>query len=124
MVYLIVNWVSSVLSLLAVASLVPGCQILEFESALVATGVVGLISAGLGALLKQASGAISLVLSSLFLLIVDTLLFRMSALVVPGFVMRGFTPAIAGAVVLLALNLVLPRVAPLKEDPLDSWTRS
>jgi putative membrane protein len=124
MVYLIVNWVSSVLSLLAVASLVPGCQILEFESALVATGVVGLISAGLGALLKQTSGAISLVLSSLFLLIVDTLLFRMSALLVPGFAMRGFAPAIAGAVVLLALNLVLPRVAPLKEDPLDSWTRS
>jgi putative membrane protein len=121
---LIVNWVSSVLSLLAVASLVPGCQILEFESALVATGVVGLISAGLGALLKQTSGAISLVLSSLFLLIVDTLLFRMSALLVPGFAMRGFAPAIAGAVVLLALNLVLPRVAPLKEDPLDSWTRS
>lgn len=124
MVYLIVNWVSSVLSLLAVASLVPGCQILEFESALVATGVVGLISAGLGALLKHASGAIGLVLSSLFLLIADTLLFRMSALLVPGFAMRGFTPAIAGAVVLLALNLVLPRVVPLKEDPLDSWSRS
>jgi len=28
-----------------------------------------------------------------------------------------------GAIVLLALNLVLLRVAPLKEDPLDSWSR-
>lgn len=124
MVYLIVNWVSSVLGLLVVASLVPGFQVIEFQSALVATGVVGLISAGLGALLKNASGAVSLVLSSLFLLIVDTLLFRMSALVIPGFAMRGFTPALAGAIVLLALNLVLPRVDPLRGDPLDSWTRS
>jgi putative membrane protein len=124
MVYLIVNWVSSVLSLLAVASLVPGVQILEFESALVATGVVGLISAGLGSLLKNARGAASLVLSSIFLLIVDTLLFRMSALLVPGFSMRGFTPALAGAVVLLALNLALPRFVPFREDPLDSWSRS
>ena len=124
MVYLIVNWVSSVLGLLVVASLVPGFQVIEFQSALVATGVVGLISAGLGALLKNASGAVSLVLSSICLLIVDTLLFRMSALVIPGFAMRGFTPALAGAIVLLALNLVLPRVDPLRGDPLDSWTRS
>jgi putative membrane protein len=124
MVYLIVNWVASVLGLLVVASLVPGFQVLEFESALVATGVVGLISAGLGAMLKNASGAVSLVLSALFLLIVNTLLFRMSALVVPGFAMHGFTPAIAGAAMLVALNLGLPRIVALKDDPLDSWSRS
>lgn len=123
MVYLIVNWVSSVLSLLAVACLLPEVQILEFQSALVATGVVGLISASLGTLLKHASGAVGLALAGTFLAIVDTLLFRMSALVVPGFAMRGFAPAIAGAIVLLALNLVLLRVVALKEDPLDSWSR-
>jgi putative membrane protein len=122
-VYLIVNWVSSVLSLLAVACLLPEVQILEFQSALIATGIVGLISAGLGTLLKHASGAVGLAFAGIFLAIADTLLFRMSALVVPGFAMRGFAPAIAGAIVLLALNLVLLRVVPLKEDPLDSWSR-
>lgn len=124
MVYLIVNWVCSVVGLLAVACLFPGFQVAEFESALIATAVVGLISAGLGTLLKHAGGPAGLAITGAFLLLADTLLFRMSALLVPGFAMRGFAPAIAGAVVLLGLNLVLLRVLPLEENPLDSPLKS
>ena len=119
MVYLIVNWVCSVVGLLAVARLFPGFQVGEFASALIATAVVGLISANLGTLLKHAGGPVGLAITGAFLLLADTLLFRMSALLVPGFAMRGFAPAIAGAIVLLGLNLVLLRVVPLKENPLD-----
>lgn len=126
MVYLIINWVLSVVSLLVLAGLLPDVHVAEFASALIATGVVGLISAGFGTLLKHANGTVSLAVSGSFLVIADALLFRMSALMVPGFTMSGFTPAIAGAVVLLALNLVLLRVAPVRENPLDSgsWLRS
>lgn len=126
MVYLIINWVLSAVSLLVVAGLLPDVHVAEFESALIAAGVVGLISAGLGTLLKHAGGTVSLAVTGSFLGIADALLFRMSALVVPGFTMHGFIPAIAGAAVLVALNLVLLRVAPLRENPLDSgsWMRS
>jgi putative membrane protein len=123
-VYLIVNWVCSVVSLLVVARLFPGFQVAEFESALIATAIVGLISAGLGTLLKHAGGPAGLAITGTFLVLADTLLFRLSALLVPGFAMRGFAPAIAGAVVLLGLNLVLLRVVPLKENPLDSPLKS
>lgn len=125
MVYLIANWVLSVTVLLAVAGLLPDVSVAEFTSALIAAGMVGLISAGLGTLVKHATGVVSLVLSGSFLGIADAFLFRMSALMVPGFTMRGFAPAVAGAVVLVALNLVLLRVAPLRENPLDSesWLR-
>ena len=123
-VYFIINWVLSVLGLLFLAGVLPGVRIGEFESALIATGVVGLISAGLGELLKHASGALALTISGALLAFVDLVMFRTSALVVPGFAMTGFGPAIAGAVVLLALNLVLLRIGALREDPLTSWMRT
>jgi len=124
MVYLIVNWLCSVAGLLLVARFFPGFQVAEFESALIATAIVGLISAGLGTLLKHAGRPAGLAMTGLFLALADTLLFRTSALLVPGFAMRGFAPAIAGAMVLLGLNLVLLRVVQLQENPLDSPLRS
>ena len=124
MVYLIINWVVSVVSLLVLVTLLPSVHIGEFESALFATGIVGLISAGLGTMLKHSTSTLSLTISGTVLLLADLLLFRLSALLVPGFSMRGFAPAFAGAVVLLVLNLALLRVGPLREDPATSWMRS
>ncbi len=125
MIYFILNWVSSVVGLLLVAALLPGFRITDFQSALIACGVVGLISAGLGSLVKHATGPLAMAITGALLLLADAFLFRLSALLVPGFAMLGFFPALAGAVVLLVLNLALLRV-PLKEDPLDSgsWLSS
>ncbi|HOL73348.1 MAG TPA: phage holin family protein [Bryobacteraceae bacterium] len=125
MVYFIVNWVSSAVGLLLVAALLPGFRITDFQSAVIACGVVGLLSAGLGSLLKHAASYLTVALFGGLLLIVDAFLFRLSALLVPGFAMLGFLPALAGAALLLALNLALLRI-PLKEDPLDSgsWLSS
>jgi putative membrane protein len=120
MVYLMINWALSALGLLAVAAVAPGSRIIEIESVLVAVGVVGLISAGLGTVLRHAPGMFALAMSAVFLLIIDGALFRLSALVVPGFHMSGFGPAIAGALLLLALNVVLLRLARIRQADLDS----
>ncbi len=125
MVYFILNWVSSVVGLLLVAALLPGFRITDFQSALIACGVVGLMSAGLGMLVKHATSPLTVAVFGSLLVIADAFLFRLSALLVPGFAMLGFLPALAGAMLLLVLNLALLRV-PLKEDPLDSesWLSS
>jgi putative membrane protein len=125
MVYFILNWVSSVVGLMLVAALLPGFRITDFQSALIACGVVGLMSAGLGTLVKHAASPLTIAIFGGLLLIADAFLFRVSALLVPGFTMLGFFPALAGAVLLLVLNLALLRV-PVKEDPLDSgsWLSS
>jgi putative membrane protein len=119
MLYLIINWVSSVACLLAIVALLPGVRVQEFGSALLATGVVGLLSALLGLSLKYANTSLGLLaLCSFFLAVADAFLFRVSALLAPGFTMRGFLPAIVGALALLSLNLVLIRL-PLRDNPLD-----
>ena len=124
MVYLMLNWVVSALSLFLLSSLAPGFRVLEFQSALTAAGVVGLISAALGMLLKYTNGTVSLAMSALFLVVVDAFLFRVSGLLVPGFAMLGFVPAFAGAFLLLLINLVLLRVATPKTAAFDSELRS
>lgn len=120
MVYLIINWVLSTMSLLGVAALVPGFRVTEFESELLAAGVVGLLSASLGLILKHVNRIVTAAMSGAFLFLMDALLFRMSALMVPGFAMSGFFPALAGAAVLLALNVVLLRILPAKAEGFDS----
>jgi putative membrane protein len=109
MVYLIINWVLSAVSLLILSSVLPGFRILEVQSAILATGLVGLVSAFVGMLLKQVVGRVIQLMSGAFLFLVDVFLFRLIALLVPGFAMEGMYPAFIGAAALLGLNIALLR---------------
>ena len=120
MVYLIINWVLSTLCLLLAAVVLPGFRMLDFGSALIACGTVGLISALLGMVLKHVTGIAAVVMSATFLLVADAFLFRLSGLLVPGFAMLGFAPAFVGAALLLTLNLLLLRFVPVREEGFDS----
>lgn len=105
MVYFMINWVLGVLGLLGISVLVPGFRVIEFASALIAAGIVGLLSAAIGAPFKHVNGrAAAAFLAGLTL--VNTVVFRLSGLLIPGFTMRGFLPALAGGIVLLAVNLL------------------
>lgn len=105
MVFLMVNWIAGTFALLLLASLVPGFRVVEFQSALFATGVVALLSGLIALLLKRVKAPAGQVFAGVLLLVVDTFVFRTMALVVPGFAMRAFYPAFAGAALLLAVHL-------------------
>lgn len=109
MVFLIVNWVLGALALVLVAHIFPGFRVTEFQSALLAAGVVGLISAAIFLVFERVRvmSPAGLAISGILLVIVDSFMFRAMALVVPGFAMLGFYPAFSGAFVLLALHLSL-----------------
>lgn len=116
MVYLIINWVLSLIGLLAVTLFVPGFRVSDFASSIIATGIVGLVSALIGLSLRHA-GIIAQVFSLVLLGILNTFLFRLSGLLIPGFAMNGFVPAIAGAIVLAIVNIATLRyAASLHED--------
>jgi len=61
-----------------------------------------------------------LAISAIFLFGIDICLFRLAALLVPGFAMLGFAPAVAGALVLIALHLIVLRVRRARETQVDS----
>lgn len=107
MLYLVVNWLLSAVSLIIVAHLVSGFHVASFGAALLAALVIGLINATLGLLLKVITFPLTIVTFGLFLLVINALMLRLASAVVPGFEVAGFWPALLGAVILAVLNTVM-----------------
>jgi putative membrane protein len=107
MMYLVVNWILSALSLMIVAHLVSGFRIASFGAALFAALVIGLINSTLGILLKVLTFPLTIVTFGLFLFVINALMLRLASGVVPGFAVEGFGAAFLGAIVLAVLNTIL-----------------
>jgi putative membrane protein len=107
MLYLVVNWLLSAVSLIIVAHLVSGFRVTGFGAALLAALVIGLINATLGLLLKVVTFPLTIVTFGLFLLVINALMLRLASAVVPGFEVAGFWPALLGAIILAVLNTVM-----------------
>jgi uncharacterized membrane protein YvlD (DUF360 family) len=114
--YLIVNWVVGSIGLLVVASLLPGFRVTWIEAALLVAGTVGLLSAAIASAVRQARGAVNASMTWALVFLADALLFRVTALAVPGFAMRGFAPAFVGAAMLVFLSVALARIETLWLD--------
>jgi putative membrane protein len=107
MLFLLLHWLISALSLLIVAHIVPGFEVQGFGVALLASLVVGLVNSTLGFLLKILTFPLTILTFGLFLLIVNAFMLRFAALLVPGFIVQGFFPAFFGAIVLALVQMAL-----------------
>lgn len=104
---LLVHWILSALSLMLVAHFVPGFYVKNFLYALLAAVVIGLINATLGTILKVLTFPLSVVTLGLFLLVINALMLKLAAALVPGFEVRGFWPAFWGALLLSILGMII-----------------
>ncbi|MBI3800957.1 MAG: phage holin family protein [Deltaproteobacteria bacterium] len=104
---LLLHWILSALSLLIVAHIVPGFEVKGFGVALLASLIIGLINSTLGFLLKILTLPLTILTFGLFLFVINALMLRFAALIVPGFVVQGFLPAFLGAIVLALVHLAL-----------------
>ena len=104
---LLVHWILSALSLMLVAHFVPGFYVKDFLYALLASVVIGLINATLGTILKVLTFPLSIVTLGLFLLVINALMLKLAAALVPGFEVRGFWPAFWGALLLAILGMII-----------------
>ncbi|MGH7765872.1 MAG: phage holin family protein [Candidatus Binatia bacterium] len=107
---LIIHWLLSALSLLLVAHLVPGFQVRGFGTALIAAVVIGLVNATLGFVLKVLTLPLTIVTFGLFLFVINAIMLKLAAAVVPGFEVYGFLPALLGAIILSVISLILRSV--------------
>ena len=104
---LLVHWILSALALLLVSHFVPGFYVKNFLDALLAAVVIGLINATLGVILKVLTFPLSVVTLGLFLLVINALMLKVAAAVVPGFEVRGFWPAFWAALLLAILGMII-----------------
>jgi len=107
MVGLLVHWLLSALVLLLVARLVPGFRISGLGSALIAVIIIGLLNATLGLLLKIATFPLTILTLGLFLLVINAIVLKVVAALMPGFSIQGFLPAFLAAILLAILQVAL-----------------
>jgi len=114
---LLLNWVLSALAVWIVAQLGIGISVRGLGSALIAALVIGFINATIGLVLKVITFPLTLLTLGLFWFVINALMLELaSALLAPGFQVRGFLAAFVGAIVLSLVNVVLKAiVSPRKE---------
>ena len=110
MIHLLINWILSAVSLIIVAHVVGGFQLSGFGAAFIAAIVIGLVNGTLGFFLKIVTFPLTIVTLGLFWFVINALMLKVAAALVPGFRIEGFLPAFIGAIVLTLVNMVLRAV--------------
>ncbi len=111
MLKLLLHWVLSAIAVWVMAQVVPGIYVSGPRNALIAALVIGFINATIGFVLKVITFPLTLLTLGLFWFVINALMLEFaSALLSPGFQVRGFLAAFIGAIVLSLLNMVVKAV--------------
>lgn len=102
----LLHWIVSALALLATAYMVPGFKVSGFVAALIAAVVVGIGNAILWPLLAFLTLPLTILTFGLFLFVVNGIVIKICAAIVPGFEVTTWTAAIIGAIVLTIFSAV------------------
>lgn len=100
---------ATALSLLIVDLVVPGVDIANFPSALIAAVVIGLINSGIKPMINILSLPLTYLTLGGFSLIVNGICFWLASVLVPGFQVQGFIAFIIGPVILSLVNTFLSK---------------
>ena len=104
---MMLHWVLSALSVWIVSRLVPGFTVSGPMSALIAAVVIGFVNATLGFFLKIVTFPLTLLTLGLFWLIINAVVIKLAAAIVPGFHVDTFVAAFWAAIVLSLVNMAL-----------------
>ena len=104
---MLVHWLLSALALWIVSRLVPRFSVSGPMAALIAAVVIGFVNATLGFFLKIITFPLTLLTLGLFWLIINAVVIKLAAAIVPGFHVYTFGAAFWGAIVLSLVNMAL-----------------
>ena len=108
-----------VATFMLMARYLPGFYVPDLGTAILAALVLGLVNVTLGPLLKFLSFPLILISLGLFWFVVNAFLLIVVAFIVPGFAINGWGPALIGAVILAAVNLVWKKATSSSEKADD-----
>jgi putative membrane protein len=107
MIAFLMHVVLSAVLLLLVAKFVPGFEMDGFGSAFLAAVVLGLVNALIKPLAVLLSLPLTIITFGLFLIVVNAAMLMITAALTPGLRIKGFAPALWGALLLAGMNLVV-----------------
>ncbi|MDP9037739.1 MAG: phage holin family protein [Acidobacteriota bacterium] len=106
MLRMLLHWLLSAFALLVISRLVPGFELADLVSALIAVIVIGLFNATVGLLLKIITLPLGILSFGLFFLVINALVLRFASVFVPGFRVQTFGAAFLGALGLAIVHLL------------------
>lgn len=101
----LINWLLSALAVWIVSHFVPGFHVSGVVSALIAALVIGFVNATLGLVLKVITLPLTILTLGIFWFVINALMLKLAAAVVPGFRVDTFVAAFEGAIVLSLVNM-------------------
>ena len=104
-----------VATFLLLARYLPGFYVPDIGTAVIAALVLGLVNATLGPVVTFLSLPLIVLSLGAFWFVVNAFLLIVVAFLVPGFAINGWGPALIGAVVLAAVNLLFNRATAAHE---------
>lgn len=100
---------ATALSLLVVDLAVPGVNLANFPSAIIAALAIGLINSSVRPVLSALSLPLNFLTLGLFSFVVNGLCFWLASVLVPGFMVSGWVAFLLGPVILTFVNTLLSR---------------
>ncbi len=97
--FILIRWFLSAFSVMIVAYVVPGVEVANFWSALIAALVIGLVNAVIRPILLLLTLPVNILTLGLFTFIINALMFWLASSIVKGFDVTGFTAAFWGSLV-------------------------
>jgi putative membrane protein len=110
MLHILTVWLVSAIALWIVSKIIPGIEVRDFGSAMIAAVIIAIVNAIVGPILKFFSLPLIFLTLGLFLLVVNACLLKLASLFTPGFKVHGFLSAILGSAVLTVLTALLRHV--------------
>ena len=104
MIRLLVEWLLNALALLIVTYVVPGFDVVDFSTALVAVLVIGLLNVTLGIILRFLTWPLNWLTFGLVYLVVDAVIIYLASKLVKGFRIKSLFTAFLGALVLAVVH--------------------
>ncbi|MDI9570717.1 MAG: phage holin family protein [Pseudomonadota bacterium] len=105
--HLIIRWSILTVAILAAAYFVEGFHVRGFSSALFAAAFLGILNALFRPILLLLTLPVNILTLGLFTFVINALLLKMTAGVIPGFDLQGFQPALFGALIISIVNGLL-----------------
>lgn len=107
---LLIRWLLFAISLLFIAWLIPGITIENFNAALLASFIIGLVNVFIRPIFVVITIPITIITLGLFIFIINALLFGLVAYLVPGFEVDGFLSALLGSILLSIISTFINNI--------------
>jgi putative membrane protein len=114
MISLILVWILSAAAIFITSKLVKGFEVRSFGSAMIASLVVGFLNMILRPLLLLLTLPINIITLGLFTFVVNAIVLRLAAGLLKDFDIKGWAPAIIGAIVLMLVNIMIFWIFPIQ----------